>query len=93
MPKLNKQKAVTNRQSRLTSLEKQLFEAAKKEDVDKFVEITKKGVDPFTKDKSGLYAVHYFILGNLCEDDKKKIKSILDKHISELRLLRRSLKE
>ena len=52
-------------------------------------QITNEGIDPFTKDEFGLPAIHYFILGKLSQEDAKDIKYMLDKHKSELKLLRK----
>ncbi|HJK87187.1 MAG TPA: hypothetical protein QKA08_05450 [Candidatus Megaira endosymbiont of Nemacystus decipiens] len=94
MPKLNKQKEATKLQSKtLNNLEKQLFEAAKNRDDDKFKEITEQGVDPLTKDEFGLEAIYYFLFGNLSPEDAKDIKYMLDNYKSELRLMRKDPKE
>ncbi|HJK86743.1 MAG TPA: hypothetical protein QKA08_03125 [Candidatus Megaira endosymbiont of Nemacystus decipiens] len=88
------QKKLAKHQSKtLTSLQKQLFEAAKNGDVNKFKEITNKGIDPFTKDEFELPAIHYFILGKLSPEDARDIKYMLDKQKSELRLMRKKHRE
>ncbi|MGC0371381.1 MAG: hypothetical protein DGJ47_000070 [Rickettsiaceae bacterium] len=77
----------------LSKSEQQLFQAAKDGNFTVFQEIVDQGIDPLTTDEQGLSAIYYFILGDMSEQDRSDIKSMLDNNAEELRLLRKGQKD
>ncbi|MGC0372177.1 MAG: hypothetical protein DGJ47_000884 [Rickettsiaceae bacterium] len=77
----------------LTKLQQQLFQAAKDKDFTAFQEIVDQGVNPSILDESGFSAFDYLILGDISDQDRSEIRSMLDNNAEELRQLRRGLKK
>ena len=73
----------------LIKLQQQLFQAAKDGNFTVFQEIVEQGVNPSILDESGFSAFDYSILGDISEQDRADIRSMLDNNAEELRSLRK----
>ncbi|MGC0371855.1 MAG: hypothetical protein DGJ47_000556 [Rickettsiaceae bacterium] len=62
---------------RLTELKQQLFQAAKNQQVDKFLELVSQGLDPFMLDEHGIAAISYLSPSKVNSSDRQKILDLL----------------